>query len=230
MIEFKNVTKTYGTKKAIDDISLNIGEGMIVGIMGENGAGKTTLLKILSGLCKSDHGYTYINGNIISVNTHKDIAYMGDEVNLFTWFKVKDAILYFKDMFPDFDDEKCESLCKSLSIDKNEKIKSLSKGMQERVMLMLTFSRNVKIFVLDEPLGGVDPLAKDMIIKTIISNTDEEKTIIISTHLIKDVENIFDRVIFIKKGKIISDMITDDIRLEHKKSIEQYYLEVMKNA
>lgn len=229
LINIENLSKSYGKKKALDNINLKINKGKVIGILGENGAGKTTLIKLIAGLSRKDSGNIKINNIDIGFDTHKYISYMPDKFKFYDWMKVQDAIENYQVLFDDFDNIKAEFLCNKLKLNKNDLIKSLSTGMKERVMIMLTFSRSASIYLLDEPIGGIDPVAKDMILKTILSVTNDISSIILSTHLIKDIEKILDEVIFIKEGKIKVSTSSDKIREEYNKSIEEYYLEVMQN-
>lgn len=229
LIRVTNLSKSFGKKKALDNVSLEIHKNKIIGILGENAAGKTTLIKLICGLYKKDCGEIIINNEAVGFNTHKYISYMPDKFKFESWRKVKDAIKDYTYLFNDFDIDKSKDLCSRLKINENDIIANLSTGMKERVMIMLTFSRNTSIYLLDEPIGGIDPVAKDIILKTILSVTDENASIILSTHLIKDVEKILDEVIFIKEGKIVANISSDEIREKHNKSVEEYYLEVMQN-
>ena len=230
LIKIDNLCKSFDKKNVLDNISLEITKGKIIGLLGENGAGKTTLIKILAGIYKKNSGTVNILDIPVGFDTHKYISYMPDENFLHPWMKVKDAINYYTDLFPDFDIETSIKLCKELKLEPNNLIEKLSTGTKERVMIMLTFSRKAPIYLLDEPIGGIDPVAKDMILKTVISNVSEDSTVLLSTHLLKDIETILDEVIFIKDGKILTHKTCDSIRETENKSIEEYYLEVMKNA
>lgn len=154
---------------------------------------------------------------------------MPDYIPLYPWMKVKEALCYYNDMFPDFSIKKAEDLCTQLKVDISSPIRSLSKGLKERLMILLTFSRKTKVYLLDEPIGGIDPVTKDIILKTILSHVEEDSIILLSTHLIKDTEKLLDEVLFLKEGNVIIQKSCDSIREEHGKSIEEYYLEVMKN-
>ena len=191
--------------------------------------GKTTLIKIVAGLYKKDSGDVLINNVPVGFNTHKYISYMPDFFPLQNWMRIIDAINYYKALFPDFDMEKCTKLCGNLKLTTTDKITTLSKGMKDRILVMLTFSRNTSIYLLDEPIGGVDPVAKDLILKTVITSINDESTILLSTHLVKDIEKTLDEVILIRDGKILTHKTCDYIREEKKQSVEEFYLEVMQN-
>jgi ABC-2 type transport system ATP-binding protein len=184
---------------------------------------------VLAGIYKKDSGDALIMDTPVGSATHKHISYMPDFFFLYDWMKIKDAINYYNDLFNDFDMEKCKKICENLKLREEDKIKTLSKGMKDRILVMLAFSRNTKVYVLDEPIGGVDPVAKDLILKTVIGNTNDESTVLLSTHLVKDVEKILDEVILIKEGKILEHKSCDYIREEKKQSVEEFYLEVMQN-
>lgn len=229
-IKIIKLSKRFGKKEVLKDVNLTITKGKIIGLLGANGVGKTTLIKTIVGLYKKDKGHVMINGQEVGAGTHKYVSYMPDKIMLYEWMKVKDAINYYADMFSDFDIDKAKELCDVLKISVNDKINVLSTGMKERMMIMLTFSRKTAFYLLDEPIGGIDPVAKDIILKTIISNVEPNSTVLISTHLIKDVEHMLDEVIFIDNGEIKTHESADKIREQYGKSIDDFYLEVMKNA
>lgn len=229
VIQIHNLCKSFGKKIALDHVELELEKGKIIGILGENGAGKTTLIKILAGLYRKDSGEVKIEGKQVGFDTHKYISYMPDDVSIYSWMKVKQAISFYKDMYSDFKEEKAHQLCTELQIKQEDVIQNLSKGMIERVFIMLTLSRDTSIYLLDDPIGGIDPVAKEKILKTILANTEEDRTVIISTHLVKDTEKLFDEVIFIRDGKVVIQKSSDEIRQNKGKSIEEYYLEVMEN-
>lgn len=230
IIKISNLNKSFENKKVLKNVNLSIKEGRITGILAPNGAGKTTLLKTICNFYKSDTGEILINRIPVGCKTKEYISFMPDDSHLFSWMKVKDSINYYKDMFSDFDIDKCNSLCEMLKIEKKESIKTMSKGMNERVLLMLTLSRKAKVYILDEPLGGIDIVARDKILKAILNIFDSNQTIIISTHLVKEVENILDEVIFMNNGEVIFSGNSEEIRAQKGKSIENYYLEVFENA
>ena len=228
LVECKHVTKKYGVKVALDDVNLTIEKGKIIGLLGPNGSGKTTLIKLLNDLLVPNSGEILIQGNHPGVETKKIISYLPERTYLNFNMKIKEVIQYFKDFYEDFREEVAYELLKKLDINPDDKLKTLSKGMKEKVQLILVMSRKAQLYVLDEPIGGVDPAARDYILDTILKNFNEEATIIISTHLISDIEKILDEVIFIKKGKIVLHESSDQLRDESGKSIDGYFREEFK--
>ena len=228
LVECKHVTKKYGVKVALDDVNLTIEKGKIIGLLGPNGSGKTTLIKLLNGLLVPNSGEILIQGNHPGVETKKIISYLPERTYLNFNMKIKEVIQYFKDFYEDFREEVAYELLKKLDINPDDKLKTLSKGMKEKVQLILVMSRKAQLYILDEPIGGVDPAARDYILDTILKNFNEEATIIISTHLISDIEKILDEVIFIKKGKIVLHESSDQLRDESGKSIDGYFREEFK--
>ncbi len=228
MIEIKNLSKNYGKANALSNVSLDLKEGQIIGLLGPNGSGKTTLIKILNGLLKDYMGEVKIDGQEIGVYTKNIISYLPD-INYFAnWMNGEKAIALFKDMYADFDELKLKKLLDSLKIDIKQPLKEMSKGMKERFQLALVMSRNAKIYILDEPIGGVDPAARELILDTILSNYNEGSIVLISTHIISEIENIFDTVIFLKDGQINLVGEVEDIRNTHQKSIDELFREVFK--
>lgn len=228
LVECKHVTKKYGVKVALDDVNLTIEKGKIIGLLGPNGSGKTTLIKLLNDLLVPNSGEILIQGNHPGVETKKIISYLPEKTYLNFNMKIKEVIQYFKDFYEDFREEVAYELLKKLDINPDDKLKTLSKGMKEKVQLILVMSRKAQLYILDEPIGGVDPAARDYILDTILKNFNEEATIIISTHLISDIEKILDEVIFIKKGKIVLHESSDQLRDESGKSIDGYFREEFK--
>lgn len=228
LVECKHVTKKYGVKVALDDVNLTIEKGKIIGLLGPNGSGKTTLIKLLNDLLVPNSGEILIQGNHPGVETKKIISYLPERTYLNFNMKIKEVIQYFKDFYEDFREEVAYELLKKLDINPDDKLKTLSKGMKEKVQLILVMSRKAQLYILDEPIGGVDPAARDYILDTILKNFNEEATIIISTHLISDIEKILDEVIFIKKGKIVLHESSDQLRDESGKSIDVYFREEFK--
>lgn len=228
LVECKHVTKKYGVKVALDDVNLTIEKGKIIGLLGPNGSGKTTLIKLLNDLLIPNSGEILIRGNHPGVETKKIISYLPERTYLNFNMKIKEVIQYFKDFYEDFREEVAYELLKKLDINPDDKLKTLSKGMKEKVQLILVMSRKAQLYILDEPIGGVDPAARDYILDTILKNFNEEATIIISTHLISDIEKILDEVIFIKKGKIVLHESSDQLRNESGKSIDGYFREEFK--
>ena len=228
LVECKHVTKKYGVKVALDDVNLTIEKGKIIGLLGPNGSGKTTLIKLLNDLLVPNSGEILIQENHPGVETKKIISYLPERTYLNFNMKIKEVIQYFKDFYEDFREDVAYELLKKLDINSDDKLKTLSKGMKEKVQLILVMSRKAQLYILDEPIGGVDPAARDYILDTILKNFNEEATIIISTHLISDIEKILDEVIFIKKGKIVLHESSDQLRDESGKSIDGYFREEFK--
>lgn len=201
ILECENLSKNYGSVKALDNLTLKIESGKIVGLLGPNGHGKTTLIKTLSGLLSKDKGKVLIDGKRIGVGTKKIVSYLPERSYLSPEMKIKEVVSFFQEFYEDFDAKKADAMLGELSLDKESKLKSLSKGNREKVQLIMVMSRKAKLYLLDEPMGGVDPAARDYILKTIISNYSEDATVIISTHLIQDVEQILDEVVFLDSVK-----------------------------
>ncbi len=227
-IEIKNLSKAYGKKTVLKDINLNIPNGKIVGLLGKNGAGKTTLIKLMNDLLTPTTGEILINGNKIGVETKKIVSYLPERTYLNKQMKVSEVISFFEDFYDNFDAKKAKKLLKDLDLDINQKLSKMSKGMQEKVSLVLVMSRNADLYILDEPLGGVDPATRDYILDTILSNFNENATVIISTHLISDIERILDEVVFIDKGKIILSGDADKLRNKEKSSIDEIFRRMFK--
>lgn len=226
--EFKNVIKKYGKKEALKGIDVEFPKGKVIGLLGPNGSGKTTMIKILNGLLQPDSGEVTINGNSVSIESKKIVSYLPERTYLNDWMKVSDILKFFKDFYEDFDMDRAENMIESLEIDKNQKLKSMSKGTKEKVQLILVMSRRAKLYILDEPIGGVDPAARSYILKTIIKNYSEDSTLVIATHLISEIESICDEVIFISKGEIVLKSDTESIREEKGKSIDALFREEFK--
>ncbi len=228
MIEISHLNKNYGKTSVLKDVSISLKEGNIIGLLGPNGSGKTTLIKLLNGLLKDYEGKILIDGHEIGVYTKNLISYLPD-INYFAnWMNGEKAINLFKDMYVDFDEAKLKNLLETLKIDIHQPLSKMSKGMKERFQLALVMSRNAKIYILDEPIGGVDPAARELILNTILTNYNENSIVLISTHIISEIENIFDSVIFLKEGKIELEGNVDQIRNEHNKSIDELFREVFK--
>ena len=228
LIEIKNLTKLYGKKEALKDINLTIEPGNIYGLLGPNGSGKTTLIKIINNLLTPTSGEIKIKGNIPGIESKKIISYLPERTYLNMNFKVKELLDYFEDFYDNFDRKKALALLKKLDINQEDKLKTMSKGTKEKVQLILVMSRKADLYVLDEPIGGVDPASRDYILETILSNFDEKASMIISTHLIQDIESILDNVIFINKGKITLNDKADNIRKERNQTIDQVFREEFK--
>ena len=228
LVEFKNVNKSYGKKLALDDVSFSIKKGKIVGLLGPNGSGKTTIIKLINDLLVEDNGSILIEGNKPGIDTKKKVAYLPERTYLNMNVKVTDLLKYFEDFYDDFDINKATELLKKLNIDGNDKLKTMSKGTKEKVQLILVMSRKADLYVLDEPIGGVDPAGRDYILETILTNFNEGSSLLISTHLISDIENILDDVIFIKNGKIVLNENAENIREKTGKTIDNLFREEFK--
>lgn len=226
--EFNDVYKKYGKKQVLEEFNLNIPKGKIVGLLGPNGSGKTTMIKLLNGLTQCDKGNVFINGLKPSVKTKESVSYLPDRNYLNEDMNVKELLKLFSDFYKDFDINKAKEMIKNLNLEENEKIKSMSKGTKEKVGLILVMSRNAKLYILDEPIGGVDPASRAYIIKTILKNFNEDSTLLIATHLINEIENICDEVIIISKGKILLKGNVDEIREEKGMSIDTLFREEFK--
>lgn len=228
IVEFKNVYKKYGKLEALKGIDLKIPRGKIVGLLGPNGSGKTTMIKIMNGLLTTAEGEVLINGMKPGIETKKIVSYLPERTYLNDWMRVKDIIDFFKDFYEDFDEIKALQMLRTLDIDENRKLKTLSKGTKEKVQLILVMSREADLYLLDEPIAGVDPAARDYILNTIIKNYNENSTIVISTHLISDIEKILDDVIFISNGNVHLSKSVDEIRDEEGKSVDVLFREVFR--
>lgn len=228
LLECRSLTKRYGGFTALSDINLTLERGKIIGLLGPNGSGKTTLIKLINGLLVPTEGEILVNGSTPSVESKLSVAYLPDKTYLNNWMKVKDLISYFEDFYSNFDPAKAYDMLGRLKIDANDRLKSMSKGTKEKVQLILVMSRNADLFVLDEPIGGVDPASRDYILDTIISNYSENASVLISTHLISDIENVLDEVIFIQNGQIRLTSSVDEIRAKEGKSVDALFREVFK--
>lgn len=227
LIEIKDLTKVYDSRTtAINNISLTIPQGKIIGLLGPNGSGKTTLIKMINGLLSPSHGEILIQGSKPGPQTKQHIAYLPDRNYLEENRKISELIDFFASFYEDFQKEKAYAMLKSLNIESDVKLKTLSKGTREKVQLILVMSRNADLYVLDEPIAGVDPAARDYILRTIITNYNPEASVLLSTHLISDIETILDEVIFIKYGQIALHCSVDEIRENQGKSVDAYFREV----
>lgn len=228
LLKIDNVTKKYGRFKALDNVILTLQSGKIVGLLGPNGSGKTTLIKIINGLLKDYQGNILVDGNPIGVESRKIISYLPDENYFQDWMYIKDVLYIFSDLYQDFQKDNCLELMKRFNLEPNMKIKSLSKGMKEKFQLCLVMSRKAKLYILDEPIAGVDPAAREVILDVILNNYDEDALVLISTHLISDLETIFDEVVFLKEGKVVLHQETEQLRHERKQSIDEAFREVFR--
>ena len=220
LLEIKDLTKRYGKKTALNNVNLVVEKGHIIGLLGPNGSGKTTLIKIVNGLLTPSSGEVLVNGNPVGINSKKVVSYLPDVNYLNMNQKVSELIKMFKLFYEDFNAERAYEMLEKLNINPNDNLKSLSKGTKEKVQLILVMSRDADLFILDEPIAGVDPAARDYILNLIISNYNPESTIIISTHLIADIEKILDQVIFLKNGNIERFTSVEDIREKSKRRVK----------
>ena len=223
LLEIKNVNKSFGNKQILKDINLTIPKGKIIGLLGKNGTGKSTLIKLINDLLTIDTGEIIINGKNIGPESKKMISYLPERTYLDKSMTVEKVINFFEDFYDNFDPNKARKLLKDLDLDTNQKLSKMSKGMQEKVQLVLVMSRNADLYILDEPLGGVDPATRDYILDTILNNFNDGASVIISTHLIADIERILDEVIFIDKGKIILHSDSDELRAKENASIDEIF-------
>ena len=228
LLECKDLTKSFSGKTAIDHIDLSIESGHIIGLLGPNGSGKTTLIKMINGLLTPTSGTLYYKENPIGVESKRHISYLPDHSYLNMNQRVKEIIAFFQDFYEDFDSERAYDMLQKLNINPNDSLKSMSKGTKEKVQLILVMSRKAELYILDEPIAGVDPAARDYIMQTILTNYDEKATILLSTHLISDIENILDEVIFIKEGEILCQKDADALRAEKGQSIDEIFREVFR--
>ncbi|MCR5640169.1 MAG: ABC transporter ATP-binding protein [Lachnospiraceae bacterium] len=228
LVDIKGLTKIYEATTALYNVNLELEGGHIVGLLGPNGSGKTTMIKILCGLLHPSAGTVTVDGHEIGVDTKRVISYLPDQTYLDGNMSIQDTIQLFVDFYPDFDPNRAFDMLNSLNINPAARLKTLSKGNKEKVQLILVMSRRAKLYILDEPIAGVDPAARDYILNTIISNYDPEATIIISTHLISDVEKILDDVIFLQFGQIALHATVDEIRSKEGKSVDALFREVYK--
>lgn len=228
VLEIKNVHKKYLSHSVLEGVGFSIPRGKIVGLLGPNGCGKTTILKLISGLLQLDEGEIRINGICPGQQTKSMISYLPERSYLNDWMKISDILNLFSDFYADFDRERAEQMLTDLKISREEKLKTMSKGTKEKVQLILVMSRRASLYLLDEPIGGVDPATREYILHTILKNFDENSSILITTHLIQDVETIFDQVLFLNQGKIVIDGEVDEIREKYGKSIDGLFREVFR--
>ncbi|MBC5743065.1 ABC transporter ATP-binding protein [Lachnospiraceae bacterium MD308] len=229
ILECYGLTKSYNKMyTALNNLNLTLDRGQIIGLLGPNGSGKTTFIKLLNDVLVPTQGEIRINGMAPGVETKKIVSYLPERTYLDETMKVKETIQYFSDFYDNFSDERAYQMLDDLQIDTNARLKTLSKGTKEKVQLILVMSRDADLYVLDEPIGGVDPAARDYILSTILNNYNEKAAILISTHLIQDIENILDRVLFIKQGQLVLNATVDEIRTEQGKSVDALFREVFR--
>ncbi len=223
LVKCNNLCKKFDNKQILNNINLSISKGKIVGLLGKNGMGKTTLIKLINDLLTPTSGEILINGEKPGINSKKIISYLPERTYLDKSMKVSQIITFFDEFYDNFNKEKAIKLLKDLDLDINSKVSKMSKGMQEKLQLILVMSREAKLYILDEPLGGVDPATRDYILDTILSNFSEEASVIISTHIISDIEKILDDVIFIDKGEIVLTSSADELRKKENASIDEIF-------
>ena len=228
ILQCQNLTKIFPGQVALSGIDLTVGRGRIVGLLGPNGSGKSTLIKLANGLLTPTNGQILIGGHVPGVETKKIVSYLPERTYLNDWMTVRRLLDFFGDFYSDFNKEKAYDMLQRLNINSASRLKTMSKGTKEKVQLILVMSREASLYLLDEPIGGVDPAARDYILDTIISNYSENATVMISTHLISDVEKVLDDVIFISKGKVMLTSTVDDIRENQNKSVDELFREVFK--
>lgn len=228
ILETKGLSKRFGSQTALHDVNLTLECGKVVGLLGPNGSGKTTFLKMLNGLLVPTSGSIIIGGYAPGVATKAHVSYLPDSNYFPRWMKVTELLEYFRDFFADFDQNKAVSMLASLNIGTDMKLAHMSKGTLEKVQLVLAMSRNANLYCLDEPIGGVDPATRDYILNTIVGNYCENSTVLLSTHLITDVENILDEVIFLQNGEIRLHASVDEVREKEGKSIDALFREVFR--
>ncbi|RCX15333.1 ABC-2 type transport system ATP-binding protein [Fontibacillus phaseoli] len=226
LLEFKGVSKSYRSKSALNNISFGVEPGKIIGLLGTNGSGKSTLMKIAAGLMPASAGTTTVMGVPVGLATKSVVSFMPDHPLTESWMKVRDAVGFYRDFYSDFDEEKARKMLDFMNLHERDRVSSLSKGMNERLQLTLTLSRQAKLYLLDEPIGGVDPVARTKILDAIVEFYSEDSSLLISTHLVRDIERIFDEVIFIRDGEVVLQEEVEGLRLKHGKSVDDMFKEV----
>ena len=227
LVEIHNLKKSYDKRKdALHDLTLTLPRGRIVGLLGPNGSGKTTLIKLLNGLLVPDGGEILIDGEKPGPSTKAKVSYLPERTYLKNGATIRELLSYFQDFYEDFRTDRAKEMQAALRIEENARIRALSKGTREKVQLILVMSRDASLYILDEPIAGVDPAARDYILRTIITNYNENATVLISTHLITDIENILDEVVFMKEGRLLLQTSVEEIREEKGKSVDAYFREV----
>lgn len=228
ILECQRLTKKYGDFFALSDLTLSLERGQIIGLLGPNGSGKTTLIKLANGLLVPTDGHIMINGLAPGPETKKIVSYLPDRSFLNERMRISEILTFYSDFYANFSMERALKMLDVLEIDRRARLESLSKGTKEKAQLALVMSRDADLYILDEPIGGVDPAARDYILQTILTNYNENATILISTHLISDIENVLDRVIFLRNGQLALNASVDEIRTEYKKSVDALFREVFK--
>ncbi len=222
----KGLGKKFGSRYALKDVDLTIESGKIIGLLGPNGSGKTTLMKLANGLLKPEEGWLEIDGNLPGIETKSIVSYLPDQTYFADWMRVSDLLNMFSDFYKDFDRQKAAAMLADLNISEISRMKTLSKGNKEKVQLILVMSRNARLYLLDEPIGGVDPAAREYILQTILTNYSEDASVIISTHLIADVEKVLDEAVFLKEGRLVRHSSVDEIRETEGKSVDHLFREI----
>ena len=230
ILECRDLSKSYGkgSRPALNHVNLKLQRGRIIGLLGPNGSGKTTLIKLANGLLSTNEGELLVDGSPVGIASRKIVSYLPERTYLNMGMTVQEIIVFFKEFYEDFQEERAYEMLSNLQIDPSAKLKTLSKGTKEKVQLILVMSRNAGLYILDEPIGGVDPAARDYILNTIITNYNENATVLISTHLIADVESILDEVVFLRYGEVVLHAPVDAIREENGKSVDALFREVFK--
>ncbi len=228
IIELKNLQKNYGSEPAVQGINLSLEQGKIIGLLGPNGSGKTTIIKLINGLIPPTSGEILVDGKAVGVESKKIISYLPERTYLDPNMSVRECIRFFKDFYEDFNPDKAAELIQKLGIPPKKKLKALSKGTKEKIQLILVMSRKAKVYILDEPIAGVDPASRDYILDTILNNFDTGATLIICTHLISDIERILDEVVFLSHGRILVNDSADNIRNKYQSSIDAAFREVFR--
>ena len=228
LIVCQGLSKAYGRKPALSGVDLEVGRGRIVGLLGPNGSGKTTLIKLLCGLIQPTAGTLAVDGLPIGPETKALISYLPDRMYFASWMRATDLFDLFRDFYRDFDYDKALAMCRSLGVEPRDRIKTMSKGTKEKVQLVLVMARKAQLYLLDEPIAGVDPAARDFILHTILTNYNEEGTVLISTHLIADIEKVLDEAVFLKQGKVMLHETVDNIREREGKSVDSLFREIFR--
>ncbi|MDD4796375.1 MAG: ABC transporter ATP-binding protein [Eubacteriales bacterium] len=226
LLQCSGLSKRFGSKEALSGINFSVESGRIVGLLGPNGSGKTTLIKLISGLLVPTTGSILVDGHAPGMDTKKIVSYLPERTYLNDWMRARDIIGFFQDFYADFDAAKARDMLARLQIDPADRLKSMSKGTKEKVQLILVMSRNARLYLLDEPIGGVDPAARDYILNTIITNYSPDASVILSTHLIADVEKVLDDIVFLSNGQVAMTAAVDDIRENQGKSVDALFREV----
>ncbi|MBR3866256.1 MAG: ABC transporter ATP-binding protein [Butyricicoccus sp.] len=228
LIRCAGLTKRFGRTEALRSVDLELGRGRIVGLLGPNGSGKTTLIKILNGLLTPSEGFALISGFDPGVETHARVSYLPDRMYFADWMRACDLVDFFDDFYEDFDRQKASEMCAALHIGPRDRIKTMSKGTKEKLQLVMVMSRAAELYLLDEPIAGVDPAARDFILNTILTNYNENGTVLISTHLISDIERVLDEVVFLKEGMVVCHDTVDNIREQTGKSVDALFREMFR--